>query len=913
MPLASGARLGPYEIQSAIGAGGMGEVYKARDTRLDRSVAIKVLPAHVSADPDRRARFEREAKTISQLSHPHICTLYDVGEAVVDEGDGSSSDAGGSSRPAVVSYLVMEHLTGETLAARLQKGPLALEQALTVATEIADALAAAHRQGVVHRDLKPGNVMLTKSGAKLLDFGLAKLKGHGEQPAAAHLASVPTQSTPLTAEGMIVGTLQYMAPEQLEGKPADARTDLWALGAILYEMVTGKRAFEGTSSASLIGSIMNAEPVSLTRLQPVTPLGVDRLVRRCLAKDPAERWQSALDVALYLDNARDPVAEGVRARPRFKPWAVAAAVAGGIALGLVAGWGLAVSRRQPPQPQVVRLSVSLGSDGPIVSIESPRAGSSLALSRDGRHLVYRSRRNGRNMLVLRAMDRREETVLRGTEGGFGPFFSPDGNWVAFFTESEMKKVSVDGGRAVTICPTPPVSRGGSWADDDTIYFTPDFTSGVQRVAAAGGQPQNVTALDLAAGESNHLFPEVLPGGDVLLFTVWKGGTFDAASTWALSLRNGKRTRILDGASEARYLPQGYLVFARAGALMAVAFDSRTLAVLGAAAPVVDDVWNDPATGTAHYAVSYNGTLVYAPGQHTVASRRLAWVDRRGRVDLLPCEPGFYSQLKLSPDGRRLAVQQLNDIWVYDLQSRAWTRTTNRGVNQAPVWTPDGRHITFSSSQDVTRPTLYWVDSGGGGEPEILSRDGEVQFPSSWSPDGTTLAYAEIRLVNPETGVDIWLLSGGRPWKRQILIRTPFKDDQPMFSPDGRAMAWVSDETGRSQVYVRPYPGTGRTPVSPDGGVEPIWSRKGTELFYRSGRGVYSVPIGTTGVLTVGRPSLLFEGDFSPGTPMPGIPAYDVAPDGRFIMVTSSADSESPTRLDVVVNWLEDLKRRAPAR
>jgi serine/threonine-protein kinase len=399
----------------------------------------------------------------------------------------------------------------------------------------------------------------------------------------------------------------------------------------------------------------------------------------------------------------------------------------------------------------------------------------------------------------------------------------------------------------------------------------------------------------------------------VLFTVWKGGTFEAASVWAFSLRSRKRTLLIEGASEARYLPQGYLVFARSGTLFAVPFDPKTLTLLGAPAPIVDGVWNDPTTGTAHYAVSHAGTLVYAPGQHTQASQRLAWVDRRGRAELLSIAPGYYNELKLSPDGRRLAFESLNDIWVHELGSRTTTRITFRGVNQAPVWTPDGRHIAFSSSLNVTRPTLYWVDPAGGEEPEMLSRDGEVQFPSSWSPDGQALAFAEIKLVNPETGVDVWLLTGGGPWKRQNLIRTPFKDDQAMFSPDGRALAWVSTDAGREQVYVRPYPGSGRTLVSPDGGFEPVWSRSGAELFYRNGTRFFAVPVSTKGGITVGQPAVLFEGDYERGAITPGIPAYDVAPDGRFIVVTSAGAAESPSRLDVVMNWVEDLKRRAPQK
>ncbi len=895
MGLAAGTHLGPYEIQAAIGEGGMGEVYKARDTRLDRTVAIKILSLDLAADADRRARFEREAKAIAGLNDPHICSLYDVGR----EGD--------------TDFLVMEHVAGETLAARLDRGPLPLEQALTVAAEIAGALAVAHRHGVIHRDLKPGNVMLTKAGAKLLDFGLAKLTGHAEQPAAAQLMSAPTRSAPLTGAGVIVGTLQYMAPEQLEGRPADARTDVWALGAMIYEMVTGRRAFEATSAVTVIAAIVEREPVPLSTLQPLAPPGVDRLVRRCLAKNPDDRWQNAQDAALCLEDARDAVGQSAGVRPRLRARAVVAAFAVGTVLGLATGLKPSLSRSVVPSPQLMRLSLPLAGNGALVAADSPRAGPSIAISRDGRRVVYVLRRDGESVLVLRALDRTDETMLRGTEGAFGPFFSPDGNWVAFFTETGLKKIPVDGGAAVTICATPPVSRGGSWADDGTIYFTPDFTSGIHRVAAAGGRPQEVTTLDLAARESNHLFPEILPGGEVLLFTVWKGGAFEAASVWALSVRTGKRTQLLEGASEARFLPQGYLVFARAGTLLAVPFDPQRLAILGQAAPVVEGVWSDPTTGTANYAVSATGTLVYAPGHYTVARRRLAWVDRRGGLEFLPCEPGFYgSNLKLSPDARRVAVQLLNDIWVYDFQTRTMTRTTFRGVNQAPVWTPDGRRIVFSSSQDVTRPTLYWIDPAGGGEPEILTRDGEVQVPASWSRDGTTLAYAEIKMVDPDTDFDIWLLTGGGPWKRRNLIRSPFKDDQPMVSPDGRALAWVSNETGRFQVYIRPYPGAGRTVVSPDGGTEPIWSRSGTELFYRSDRRFFSVPVTTKGAITVGRPSFLFSGDFVMGSVTPGIPAYDVAPDGRrFIVITSATNAESPARLDVAINWVEDVKRRAP--
>ena len=459
-----------------------------------------------------------------------------------------------------------------------------------------------------------------------------------------------------------------------------------------------------------------------------------------------------------------------------------------------------------------------------------------------------------------------------------------------------------------------MTRGAVWADDGAIYFTPSFTSGIQRVAAGGGEPTDVTTVDFEAGESNHLLPEALPGAGALLFTVWKGGDFSAASIWSLSLRTGKRTLVLDSATAPRYVPPGHLVFARNGALFAARFDAERLATAGDPVPVVDEVWTNRSTGTMHYAVARNGTVVYAPGGNTVERRRLVWTDRLGQMRPIPIEPSFFGAPRLSPDGRRIAVEALNDIWMYDVDARKSSRMTFRGVNQHPAWTSDGRHLAFSSSQGVTTPTLFWTDVEAGGQPEPLDRDGGVEFPGSWTPDGKVLAYTALGPTPAEaaTGWDILLLHPGRAPSKDVLIRTPFKEDQPMFSPDGRALAYVSDETGELQVYLRSFPYTGRrVQVSTEGGTEPVWSRRSNELFYRKGRQYFSIPVTTTSdPIRVGRPTRMFEGDFEVASLFPGFPSYDVTPDGqRFVMVTRADDTPRPVRLEVVLGWVQDLERR----
>ncbi len=670
MTLSPGTRLGPYEVQSAIGAGGMGVVYKARDTRLDRSVAIKVLPPEFSADADRRARFEREAKTIAGLSHPHICTLHDVGEH-----DGAT-------------FLVMEHLQGQTLADRLTKGPLPLDQALTVATEIADALAAAHRQGVIHRDLKPGNVMLTKAGAKLLDFGLAKLTAHGERAAAASLVSVPTQTRPLTSEGVIVGTLQYMAPEQVEGKPADARTDLWALGAILYEMLTGKRAFAGDSAASLIGNIMNAEPSPMATLQPLTPPAVDRLVRQCLAKAPEDRPDTAHDLANELRWMRETsgvgaVARALPGRIRWSRVAMMAAVAA-ISIGMTVAVVLLLLP-SAPRPLPVRSILEVGpaeelnAGGASSAAVSTPGGSrtALAWTPDGQALVFVGRRSGVQQLYVRRLDTGEVRVLPNTEGAQVPAVSGDGQSVAFWAEGTIRKVPLGGGPVMDLASslaTPP--RGLVWGADGRLFF--GGTDGRIWQVSPGGLPVAVTTVGDA--EVQHGLPWPLPGARALLYTVRKRTwTWGDEEVVGQTLATGERKVLLRDAADARYVATGHLVFARRGQLWAVPFDAERLELRGPAVAVLDGIAqaltarrDSNITGAGQFAIAPTGTLAWVAGPvGRYPDAALVTVDRRGQVSPLSADVHSYDpSLRLSPDGRRLAVSitTLTEVglWVFDV-------------------------------------------------------------------------------------------------------------------------------------------------------------------------------------------------------------------------------------------------------
>jgi serine/threonine-protein kinase len=894
MAILPGRRLGPYEILSAIGAGGMGEVYKARDTRLDRIVAIKVLPAHLADRAELRERFEREAKTIASLNHPHICTLHDTGHQ-----DG-------------IDYLVMEYLEGETLAQRLLKGSLPIQQVLQYAIEISDALDKAHRKGVTHRDLKPGNIMLTKSGTKLLDFGLAKLKQEAV-PANVPLSELSTAKDPLTAQGTILGTLQYMAPEQVEGKEVDARTDVFAFGAVVYEMATGKRAFEGKSQASLIAAILEREPPAMSSLQPMTPPALDRVVKKCLAKEPENRWQTPKDLCdelKWVAEGGSQVVLAPTAAPKgFRTVGRRGLILSGGALLLVAvGTGFAIWNLKPsPSPQpVTRTVINLPPGQQLAGLEN---GPALALSPDGTRLVYVARQGGTQHLYLRAMDSLEAKPVPGTEGGVTPFFSPDDQWVGFFADGKLKKVPVSGGAAL-ILDDAAQPHGASWGSRGMIAFAGRLNGILQQVPDAGGTAQQLTHLE--KGAVSQRWPEFLPGGKAVLFAVAPNAiTFTNSQVAVQSVGTGERRNLIQGGTNPRYASSGHLVYAQGGSLMALPFDPLQAAVTGASLSAVEGVLQSPTTGAAQYSLSDTGSLVYVPGGIQSAQSKLVWVGRNGAEQPLAASAHAYLAPRLSPDGRRVAVgtvEQDSQSWLYDLSRETLTRFTLEGnFNINPTWTPDGKRIGFESNKEGPY-NIFWQLADGSGGLERLTTSENLHAPGSWSPDGQQLAFVE---VNPMTGVDIWVLRMSDR-KAQPFLQTPSNESAPRFSPDGRWLAYVSDESGRYEIYVQPYPGPGgKWQVSTEGGTEPVWNRNGRELFYRSGDKMMAVDIATQPGFAAGKPRMLFEGRYELA-PIP-IANYDVSPDGqRFLMLKPSEQEQAaPTQINVVLNWFEELKQKVP--
>jgi Tol biopolymer transport system component len=892
MPLAPGSRLGPYEILSPLGAGGMGEVYKARDTRLDRTVAIKILPEALAADPQFRERFDREARTISQLDHPHICTLYDVGQQ-----DGTS-------------FLVMQYLEGETLEQRLKRGALPIDQALSYAMQIASALDKAHRAGIVHRDLKPGNIMLTKSGAMLLDFGLAKASGVG---AAGGLSMLPTTPPGLTAQGTILGTFHYMAPEQLEGHEADARTDIFAFGAVLYEMITGQKAFEGRTQASVIAAILERQPRPLSELQPLTPAALDEVIRGCLAKAPDDRWQTVHDVRRLLAWVTTGTLESrgaaVAPRRRLTPLTRVGGSAA-VVVAVATAWFIGSrSTRNTEEIHVTRFQISAGPPPPVSD------GVSQAISADGRQIAFVAQKlQGEPAVFIRAVDAVEAQPVVGTEGAQGVFWAPDGSRVGFVAGGQLKSIDLVGGTPQTICDARAFG-GAAWNVDGTVLFSGSLVGGyggLYRVPASGGTPTAVTSLDAARHEVSHEWPSFLPDGRHFLFTA-SGLGQRGTTTYVGSLDSHDRIEILKSDTNTVYSPPGFLLFVRHGALMAQRFDAQRFTVSGEPTRVVDRV--AVTFAGAAYAVSPSGVLSYR-SEAVSAPTRLTWYDRSGHPLGTVGSPGVYRGIASSPDGKQIAVhlhQEPNggDLWVLDQDRGTFTRfTVSTTHNILPKWSSDGRFLAFSAGQGLIY-SLVRKPSSGAGDAEEVIKASRTMWLTDWTRDGQLMSYTTL---GDNTGLDIWVLPLGHDRTPLPFANTSANEEFLSFSPDGHWVAYMSDESGRGEVYVQSYlQRSGKWQISTEGGNYPRWAHNGKELFYLTEDGsLMAVDMqAEQDTIKAGPPHRLFKTNiifFDDG----GLQSqdYDISPDDQRFLVNErtrvATGSNSP--ITVVLNWTAALKK-----
>ncbi len=885
-----GKTLSHYKVLEKIGQGGMGEVYRAEDTNLSREVAIKVLPEQFTKDPQRLARFEREAKLLASLNHPNIAAIYGFEEA---EG---------------VRFLAMELVPGETLAEKVAKGPLPVEEALEICRQIAEGVEAAHEKGVIHRDLKPANVKVTPEGkVKILDFGLAK--AFEEETPVTDISQSPTLTEEMTRAGVILGTAAYMSPEQAKGEAVDKRADIFAFGCVLYELLTGKRTFDGKTITETLGAIIHKEP-DWAALPATTPWRIQELLRRCLTKDAHDRLRDIANVrveiklALYEPAGELPTGVTSAVQPARQRWALGVA----LVLGAVVA-GLAVWLFIQPSSSEQSLSRFVIRPSPPVVLEST-VFNEVAISPDGRQLVYRGVGEGGSQLYLRSLDDFVDRPIPGTADPRGTvFFSPDGKSIGFFAEGKLKKTSLAGGSPITLCDVPSGRQSGDWFED-TIVFTAALESGqgLYRVSANGGEAEMLATVNFDEGEQQYTLPYFLPDGKNLLFTSGIRGY----QTALLSLETGERKVVLENARQARYLSTGHLVYEQSGTgnLMAVPFDLAALEVTGDSVPVVQGV-SQTALGSVDYAISDNGTLVYVPRSPQATERTLVWVDREGAVEPLGAPPGDYSDPRLSPDGRRLAVRidgENLDIWVYDMGRQTLSRLTfDPGVDETPVWTPDGKWVTFAGVRDGVSHLLRKVADGSEEEERLVTLQ-EHAHANSWSPDGQVLVFGMGPTTTASGG--IWLLPLEEDRKPTLFLKTPFNVSAARLSPDGHWIAYASDESGRLEIYVQPFPGLGgKWQISTDGGGHAVWARNGRELFYRNGDNRMVVEVTTQPNFAPGSPKALFEGQFL--TIGDGNTSYDVAPDGqRFVMIKQSAEQQQG-QINVVQNWFEELKRLVP--
>jgi Tol biopolymer transport system component len=887
MALTAGMKLGPYEIQSPLGAGGMGEVYRARDTRLDRTVAVKILPSHLSDDPEAKQRFDREARAISSLNHPNICALYDVGHQ-----NG-------------INYLVMEFLEGETLADRLAKGALSLDQVLKHGREICEGLEKAHKTGVIHRDLKPGNVMLTKSGAKLMDFGLAKSSPLSDAPSSGVTLTSPVTSRPLTQQGMVVGTFQYMSPEQLEGKDTDARSDIFALGAVLYEMATGKRAFDGKTTTSVMAAILERDPPPISAVQPMFPRALDSVVKTCLEKDPDDRWESAHDVKLQLKSIATS-AGPLEIRPTRGSHERL------IWIGAVAGLLMIATGVYFRVPRNRAAAVWSSILAPVNTTFAYFAGP-VAVSHDGRTLTFvATTAEGQDMVWVRPLGEFKARALAGTEGASNPSWSPDDRSIGFFAGGKLKTTEAGGGPVVTICDVAG-SRGGTWSQRGVILFAATWGV-IYRVPSSGGAPDAITMLDRSRGELSHRWPYFLPDGQHFFYFAanFSGGSAESASVYLADLDSKESKLLFHARSNAVYTP-GYILFVRDRTLMAQPLDERRLEIRGQPFPIAEQVQYDELVWRGVFSSSFNGVLAYQGG-NTGANSRLLVLDRAGKQVKTIGAPGDFATHRISPDGQSLAVGVLDasvgnyKVWLYDISRDKQTRLTfGSGRTLYPVWPPDGNSLVLAANHTGIYQLVEKRSDGTGSEEPILESD-VSKYPTAWSADGRFIVY---NTTSPgKYATELWIMPRFGERKPYPFLKGNFDVGQGQFSSDGRWLAYSSDETGRAEVYVTPFPGGGsKWQVSSNGGTSPRWRKDGKELYYLAADSeLMAAEVDSGGlVFQAGAVRPLFHVLLKTGVsrmemaPTSEQIGYDAGPDGKWFVV-NAPPAGSPPPITLITNW-----------
>lgn len=900
-----GRHIGVYRVDALLGAGGMGQVYRAHDTRLERDVAIKILPNAFAGDPARLARFQREARTLASLNHANIGAIHGVEEVAVSTGDSEVR------RPA----LILELVDGETLADRLGRGPISLTEAVSIAGQIAAALSAAHERGITHRDLKPANVKITADGnVKVLDFGLAKATT--PDSSGADLTQAVTLSAQ-TQDGLILGTPAYMSPEQARGQAVDARTDIWAFGCVLFEMLTGAMTFSGGTISDTIAAILDREP-AWDRLPASTPPLLTRLLCRCLEKDPRRRLRDIGDARADLDDAFAPAAPSEMMPVRGMTRRTALGAIAGAVVGAASAGAFAVSRYRGETPRrLTRFEVPVGKG----SLFNPSFNKRIAISPDGKTIACNALQpGGGNQIFIRLLDELALKQLEGVRAGI-PFFAPQGQWLGYMAavEGQLRKVSLGGGAPITISKLPGSGiAGATWAEADTIYLVPDNPGGLSRISAAGGEVVEVARLDFEKGERLFKYPHALPGGKAILLTLATADSesFDDARIAVVSTATGEKKVLVEGGTCPCFLRSGHVIYARGGDLLAVSFDPARLEVAGQPFKVLEGVLMSRNTGVANFDVAASGDLVYMPGEADGGARTLYLVGRDGKAEKLPLPPRSYLHPRISPDGGQLAIEvegSSHDIFAYDFKSGVLSNLTADGVSHWPIWSADGKWIGYRSGP-MGRFKLWQIPADRSGPARQVAAEGESQSAESYSPDGKAIVYTVMAQGTPGRIAVLPLDGSSKP---QPLDDTRYAQGSPKFSPDSRWIAYCAAESGRPQVYVKAFPGPGpKIQVSNDGGTDPVWKRTGGELFYRRDDSMMAVPVSTTPTFSAGRAQELWKGRYSPGMSSscggPGLTSsnYDVTPDGQHFLMIKDDDQDSVTsdRLIVVQAWDDEVRR-----